>query len=318
MNEFYKWIKRFHRWMNILLGRSYYHQPQNIGKIFRVNSLAGYFNDLTQKAVWLGEKDADGVPINTLMENRKKVYFATTIVQTALGHYDNWLLNSKHRDFTEFINLCEWLVNNQDKNGGWKVWQNLGVKALTKYCAMTQGEVMSAMVRAWINTHGKQYRECARRAFELLMLPIEEGGTSYFINKDLFLEEIPLQPRNTILNGWIFAMMGLYDYHLGFGDSKAYDFFRQSLASLERFIPNFDTGYWSYYDCRGHLASHIYHRLHIAQLTALNRIEPRNKNIRQHLNKWHAYQNKKFNYWYAIIVKGIQKIKEPSEVTLSK
>lgn len=309
---------RFHRWFKLLLGRSYYHQPQNLGKMFKPNALSGYFNDLIQKANWTGETDMEGIPVNILLENHKKVYFATTIVQKALGHYDTWLLYKRREDFSEFMKLCKWLAENQDRNGGWAVWQIMGVKALTKYSAMTQGEVMSAMGRAWVNTKEWQYKECAKRAFELLVSPIEKGGTSYYSGKDLFLEEVPSHPRNTILNGWIFALMGLYDYYLAFSDKKAYGFFRQSLETLENHISDYDTGYWSYYDNSGHLASHIYHNLHIAQLTALNMIEPACKSIKKYLRKWHMYQTKKLNYWYAIIIKGIQKIKEPGEVTLLK
>lgn len=309
----YRWFRRFYRWAGAISGKSYYHQPQNLGKAFEPNKCLGYFNDLVSKATWIGETDSDGIPLNILLENRKKVYFATTIVQKALGHYDRWLLFNKKYDFAEFIRLCKWLVKNQDTNGGWGVWENLGVKALTKYSAMTQGEGMSAMVRAWINTYNDEFRQCAKSAFALLVLPIEEGGTSFFIEDDLFLEEVPVQPRNTILNGWIFALMGLYDYYLIFDDSRAYDFFRRSLISLENHLADYDARYWSFYDVRGRLASHIYHNLHIAQLTALNMIEPAFENIRKYAKKWRSYQDNKFNYWHAIVVKGIQKIREAGE-----
>lgn len=318
MSGIYIWFKRFYRWLKVILGKSYYHQPQNLGKIFKANKCLGYFNDLVSKTTWIGETDPDRIPLSTILESGKKVYFATPIVQKALGHYDSWLMLKKRKDFGEFIKLCKWLVNNQDMNGGWGVWENLGIKALTKYSAMTQGEVISAMARAWINTNNEQFYKCAKRAFDLLILPVEKGGTSYFIGDDLFLEEVAAKPRNTILNGWIFALMGLYDYYLFFKDSKAYSFFRQSLKSLEHHVSNYDSGYWSYYDIKGHLTSHIYHNLHIAQLTALNMIEPKYDNIEKYCKRWRFYQNKKFNCWYAIIVKGIQKIREPGDVTILK
>ena len=77
-----------HRWFKLLLSRSYYHQPQNSGKMFKPNALSGYFNNPIRKANWIGETDMEGVPVNMFLENHKKVYFATTIVQKALGHYD--------------------------------------------------------------------------------------------------------------------------------------------------------------------------------------------------------------------------------------
>ena len=113
-------ITHIKRWLNLLIGNSYYHQPQNIGKLYNAHEIKGYFNDLTQKAIWYGEIDNIGIPINILIDGRKKVYFATTIVQKALGHYDNWLLSKKTKHFDQFITLCDWLVDNQDDRGGWR------------------------------------------------------------------------------------------------------------------------------------------------------------------------------------------------------
>ncbi len=270
------------------------------------------------KTLWTGVTDADGISVNILLENQKKVYFETTIVQKALGHYDRWLLFNEKKDFTEFMKLCRWLVNHQDVNGGWAVWENLGIKACSKYSAMTQGEVISAMVRAWIETNNDKFHECAERALQLLILPVEKGGTSYFIGNDLILDEVPKEPPNTILNGWIFALMELYDYYLVFKNQKVYKFFRKSLRSLDQHISDYDARYWSFYDIRGHLASHIYHKLHIAQLTALTMIDSKFCNIRKYAKRWSHYQHQKFNRMYSIVVKGIQKIVELGEVTLLK
>lgn len=89
--------------------------------MFKPNALSGYFNDLIQKANWIGETDMEEVPVNILLENRKTVYFATTIVQKALGHYDTWLLYTRRENFSKFMKLCKWLAENQDRNGGWTV-----------------------------------------------------------------------------------------------------------------------------------------------------------------------------------------------------
>jgi len=311
-------ILRLNRWIKLLAGKSYYHKHQGLGKKFTPDKIEGYFNDLTNKTLWEGKTDPNGTPMNVILETRRKVYFATTIVQKALGHYDKWLMKNEAREFSEFIKLCDWLVNNQDSQGGWKVWVNMGVKALVPYSAMTQGEAISALVRAWKHTRSHSYKECAEHACSLLIEPVEKGGTAYYIGNDIFLEEIPLRPRNTILNGWIFALIGLYDYHLAFSNEKVYRKFRNSLGSLEYHISCFDTGYWSYYDTQRHIASHFYHDLHIAQLNALCLIEPEHNQILKYVKQWSTYRQHKFNLYYATILKGIQKIREPGEVTLLK
>jgi hypothetical protein len=86
-----KWPRLFLRWARVLAGQSYYHQPQCLGKAFRPEELAGYFNDLTAKARWAGHTDEGGIPVNILADGRR-VYLATTVVQKALGHWDKWLL----------------------------------------------------------------------------------------------------------------------------------------------------------------------------------------------------------------------------------
>lgn len=58
--------------------------PQGLGKAFRPGELAGYFNDLTCKTLWNGQIDVEGVPVNILDDGRR-VYFATTIAQKALA-----------------------------------------------------------------------------------------------------------------------------------------------------------------------------------------------------------------------------------------
>ncbi|MDQ7861995.1 hypothetical protein RCO48_16545 [Peribacillus frigoritolerans] len=49
----------------------------------------------------------------------KKVYFPTAIVQYGLGAYDLYLLTSDKSYYDKFINITNWLLNDQEKNGGW-------------------------------------------------------------------------------------------------------------------------------------------------------------------------------------------------------
>lgn len=100
----------------MLAGKSYYHQPQRLGKLFHPGDIAGYFNDLTGKACWSGHVDGEGVPVNVLADGRR-VYFATTIVQKALGHWDKWLLTSDAAEKEEFLKLCRWPLSRQDDRG---------------------------------------------------------------------------------------------------------------------------------------------------------------------------------------------------------
>jgi len=308
-------LRRWNRYLNIILGKSYYHQEQGVGKAFKPFELAGYFNDLTHRTVWQGETDSEGIPLNVLLDGQR-VYFETTVIVKALGHFDKWLLFGRKDDYAEFVKLANWLVNRQDENGGWNVGQFLP-RAVVPYSALVQGEAISFLTRVYKVTRQARFKEAAQRAFPILVRPVEKGGVAYFTDDGLFLEEIPTIPRNTILNGWVFALMGIYDYWLAFDDIKAKELFSLSLDTLKRHLSDYDAGYWSYYDIMGHIASTFYHSLHIALMEALCLISPFTE-FKYYKRKWEACLKRKFNRLRATIVKGYQKIIEPSPVVVIK
>lgn len=314
MNLFTKWSRLFIRWTKMLGGKSYYHQPQCMGKVFRPNELAGYFNDLTGKTHWTGSTDDEEIPVNILVDGRK-IYFATTIVQKALGHWDKWLLEGQETDKKEFLKLNRWLLSRQDENGDGRFGVNWTCLFLPLIQLMTQGECISAFVRAWMLTEDDAYAEGARRALTLMCKPIEKGGSAIYVGKDIFLEEVPHDRRVSILNGWIFALFGLYDFWLAFGDKQTYEVFKQSLDTLLTHLGEYDAGYWSYYDVEKRLASPFYHDLHIHQLKALAMVENSSR-LTQILGRWEAYQHSRLNRFRALSVKALQKLREPGEAVI--
>lgn len=316
MTRLARWPRLFVRWAKVLVGQSYYHQPQRLGKAFCPKELAGYFNDLTLKTSWAGCTDEEGVPVNVLDDGRT-VYFPTTIVQKALGHWDKWLLTHDDKDREMFLKLCRWLLARQSEHGGWPVWLELGLSLPSPYSAMTQGECISALVRAWKLTGDPQFAEGARRALDLMCKPVESGGPAIVEGEWLFLEEVPTMPRSSILNGWIFAIFGLYDFCLAFEDGNAHNFFRHSFNTLKSHLHEYDAGYWSYYDVQGHLASPFYHDLHIHQLSALAMVDNDCRLI-EFRDRWIAYQQAWKNRVRALGVKVIQKLREPGEVVIMR
>jgi len=178
-----------------------------------------------------------------------------------------------------------------------------------------KGECISAFVREWKLTKDNAYAEWAKRALTLMRKPIEEGGPAIYVGKDIFLEEVPHNRRVSILNGWIFALFGLYDSWLVFNDKQTYEVFKQSLDTLLTHLGEYDAGYWSYYDVQKHLASPFYHDLHIHQLKALAMVENSSR-LTQILGRWEAYQHSRLNRFRALSVKALQKLREPGEAVI--
>jgi len=300
----------------MLTGQSYYHQPQRLGKAFRPDELAGYFNDLTAKTRWDGPTDEEGIPIN-FTEGGDAVYFTTTVVQKALGHWDKWLLSRDAKEKEAFLTICNWLVKNQDKQGGWSLWPQVGLSLPSPYSAMTQGESISALVRAWHLTGDEIYLSAARRALRLMFVPVEKGGVVRRLPNGVLFEEVPSWHLNGILNGWIFALFGLYDFLLAEEDLDVRRLLEESLRTLIAYLPRYNAGYWSLYDLQGNLASPFYHRLHIAQLKALELAFP------EHVDVFSRYRytfNQQLASWAnrtrALVVKAWQKLRNSPEVVL--
>lgn len=301
----------------MLLGKSYYHVPQGLGKAFVPNKLDGYFNDMTGKTNWKGLLDNDGIPINQLIDC-STCYFPTTIVQKALGHYDRYILTGDNRELRESLKICNWLVKRQDKKGGWEVGTIMNLKNGLKYSAMPQGEAISALVRAWKITKNKVYLEAAMRSYDLMITPIENGGTAWYKNNELYLEEYPsLRRKNTVLNGWIFALFGIYDLFLASENKIYFDFFSRSLNTLINNLHIFDSGFWSYYSENKTIASPFYHDLHISQLEALFLISG-DKTVKYYIGEWKKYRQQSIKKFYAIGLKIYQKIKCPAPVVVVK
>ena len=311
-----RWDRLAAHWIRMALGRSYYHVPQGLGKAFAPDRLEGYFNDLTAKTAWPGPVDKSGIPLN-VTDARKKVYFATTIIQKALGHWDMWIISKHSAEKELFLKLCDWLVENQDMRGGWPLWPQLGFDFPSPYSAMSQGEAISALVRAWSITQERNYLKAANRALDILAHDISKKGTRRHVPEGSILEEVPSSRLSGVLNGWIFALFGVYDYFLAQKDPRARDLLEETIGALVAYLPQYNTGCWSYYDLTGTLASPFYHRLHIAQLEALELAFPEHAKIfRQTREVWARQLNAPLCKARAIAVKAFQKLRNPPEAML--
>lgn len=236
----------------------------------------------------------------------------------ALGNYDLWLDNNEPENKKRFLTLANWLKANQDEAGGWKnPWNYLRPSALSNYSAMAQGEGISTLVRAYMLTEDISFLNQAQKAYNVMMRPLESGGCSFVADDNIYLEEYPEVPRSTVLNGWIYALFGVYDFMLLTKSEKVGKVLNKSLTSLDKSLESYDTGYWTYYDLHGTLCSPFYHCLHVSLLDALyllTGIESFNK----FSNKWAQYEKGLLNKNRALFVKAIQKLKNPTNVSITK
>lgn len=296
-------IYNIRKWYKMLTGKSILHVTQDLGKVFTIDKISGYYNNLTQKVLKQPELlGTNELPL-IITETGQKIYFPVAIFQYGLGSYDLYLETGNKKYFAKFLQCCNWAIAHQDVSGAWSNF--FFIYKDHPYGSMAQGEGASLIIRGYIETKNIKYRDAAKKALDFMLLPIEQGGTTQFEDEKVIFREYTHLP--TVLNGWIFSLFGLYDGTLIFEDPIYKDLYKKSIGSLVNALGEFDNGFWSLYDMDKHIASPFYHNLHIAQMQALYAIT--NIDIfNQYAEKWKVYSNKNVNKIRAFIIKAIQKI----------
>lgn len=287
----------------MLSGRSISHVNQGVGKIYSKAEVLGYYNDLTEK-VTKRTVPSNTVPVS-VVDSGKEIYFPIEIFQYGLGAYDLYLQNHND-DFLQKAYVCaDWAVSNQESSGAWVTFAHENKEH--PFSAMSQGEGISLLLRTYMASKKESYLDVARKAVSFLLKSIDDGGVAKYDGDNIYLMEYFYRPL--ILNGWIFALWGLFDYCKIVDDSVAKDALSKTLKSLEKKLPEFDIGYWSLYAEGKMLASPFYHKLHIAQLNALFDLTGNNV-YKKYAKQWDHYQNSFLLSKYAFIKKAFQKIFE--------
>jgi hypothetical protein len=139
---------------------------------------------------------------------------------------------------------------------------------------MAQGRGIHVLIRAYNMTGDTKYLEAAHLALNSFYKETKDGGVTYKDQNGWWYEEYvtgrDLEPR--VLNGMVFALLGIYEYYKFTGDQDAKFLFDQGILSLKDNLYKFDSGNWSYYDVMGNRASTSYHKLHINQMLQLYEI----------------------------------------------
>ncbi|XP_018110715.1 D-glucuronyl C5-epimerase isoform X2 [Xenopus laevis] len=226
------------------------------------------------------------------------------IVVKGSGFLDNVTISTTAHT-AAFFAASDWLVRNQDAKGGWPIMVTRklgeGFKALEPgwYSAMAQGQAISTLVRAYLLTKEQFYLDSALRATSPFKLPSEKHGVkAVFMNKYDWYEEYPTTPSSFVLNGFIYALLGLYDLKETAGEKQGKEarlLYERGMESLRAMLPLYDTGSGSIYDLRHfmlgtapNLARWDYHTTHINQLQLLASMDG-SPIFRDFIRRWKSY-----------------------------
>jgi len=235
--------------------------------------------------------DAQGVPKAKYGDNY--YYNPTTVAQWSLTQYGKYLQGDQEA-LNRFFNGANRLIQMQDDQGAfrydfdWTYYLTNETYQPGWVSGMAQGQGLSVFSRAYHLTGDEKYLTAGNKALDFLLTPVEEGGTMATL-KDLepsldgyiIFEEYISDPNNYTLNGYMFTLLGLYDWwQLDQDDTSgshhlAKEYFDSGMKTLVKILPYYDIGGFSAYDL-GYIVydtePHIgvnYHYIHIMLLHAL-------------------------------------------------
>ena len=298
---------------------SFWHETPGINTSSECGPAGAYYMTFHDKTKYPGPFDEKGVPLLDYHGKIGKQYNPIAIAQYGLGNFNLYKQNNNALFLQKSLLVADWLVNNlaQNSSGQW-VWNHLFdweyFRALKSpwHSGLAQGQGISALLRVYNETGKACYKDAADRAFQVLLTPVTEGGVLH-IDSDGFwwLEEYIVDPPTHILNGFMWALWGVYDYMKLTNDKSAEELWRQSLNTIKENLNKFDNGYWSLYDLSRttipNAASLFYHSLHIVQLRIMALLCG-DMFFDEAADRWESYKNNSFNRKRAFLQKAIFKL----------
>jgi heparosan-N-sulfate-glucuronate 5-epimerase len=189
-------------------------------------------------------KDADGLPMRTYASAGDQ-YSPSRITAWSLAHW-NRLQDGEAASRDAVLQGADWLASFNDGRFVYRFdWGRIRAPWIS---CLAQGEAISVLVRAASLTGDEEHVALAQRAMEPMTLGLDAHGVQDAIDGDVFLEEYPDGDAPHVLNGCLYAMVGLIDLHRFDGSADAADLLDGLSATLERHIMRWDLNGWSAYD----------------------------------------------------------------------
>lgn len=283
------------------------------------DKLGEYYMLFTEKANYQGAYDSAGIPLLDYHGHIGLQYNPIAIAQFGLGNYNLWLRTADATPHAKFFRIADWLVSHLEQNDhGLAVWNHhfdweyRDTLKAPWYSALAQGQGISVLVRAHKESGKSRYLDAARQALACFQKPIDQGGVTFTDESgDLWFEEYIVSPPTHILNGFIWALWGVYDYWLATREPSAQELFSKGVRTLLGNLDRYDLGFWSLYEQAGTrlpmVASAFYHWLHIVQLRVMRRLTGEEAFTRV-ADRWENYLRSRANRTRALCYKSAFKL----------
>jgi hypothetical protein len=302
---------------------TFWHDRPRANPDASAHQLGQYYMLFGEKADYAGHHDGTGIPMLDYHGRIGLQYNPIAIAQWGLGNYNLFCQTGENERKNKFLKACDWLCAHleSNKNGAWVWnhqfdWEYRSRLRAPWYSALAQGQGISSLVRAYRETGVLEYLHAADLAFASFLRSTQEGGVT-FTDDDghVWLEEYVVTPPTHILNGFIWAAWGVYDYFLATQNKSAQDLFAQAVFTLRENLDRYDLGFWSLYEQTGPqsgallpmVASPFYHRLHVVQLRVMHDLTG-DDTFARFADKWEGYSQSRAKRTRALCYKGAFKL----------
>ena len=281
--------------------------------------LGEYYMLFAEKADYQGAYDSAGVPQLDYHGHIGLQYNPIAIAQYGLGNYNLFRRSADPARRKKFFLVADWLCSHLEQNAQglavWNhhfAWEYRDTLKPPWYSALAQGQGISVLVRAHKESNDPRYLDAAQRALACFAVPIDKGGVAFTDDTgDLWFEEYIVSPPTHILNGFIWASWGIYDYFLATKDVTARNLFTRAVTTLLHNLDRYDLGFWSLYEQSGTrlpmVASPFYHQLHIVQLRLMHRLTGEDAFARV-ADRWERYSRSRSKRTRAVFYKSAFKL----------
>jgi len=231
-----------------------------------------------------GAFDSSGIIMRDY-EDQGIHYHPVLLATYALRLYDSYYVSRAEDARGRFLLYADWLVDNLKPWGDGWAWvydvPNPSFGARGQWISgMAQGLGIAVLAQAWAITGEHQYLNAADQAMDVFELNLSAGGVLTLLpDGGWWYEEVasPDTESSLILNGCIFAVIGLGYYADIVNDTRARHLYEAGVQGIRELLPDFD-GYYSSLYCllpAGELrpTGDYYNIVHVQQLLELWRRE---------------------------------------------
>jgi hypothetical protein len=139
---------------------------------------------------------------------------------------------------------------------------------------MIQGLAISTLVRAhrqgW---ESDELIEICHAAVKVYGKDVGEGGVRTSERGRILYEEYPAYPLPRVMDGFLFSLLGLYDFWVETGEAEVKERFQEGIQGLLNYTSAWNyRDRWSWYGSHGYLSPPQYHILNRLLLLTLARV----------------------------------------------